>query len=317
VEAARCFEEGVITDPRDADVGAILGWGFAPWTGGPISLIDGVGVAKFVEACDAWPEVRRALRAAAAAARHGRQGRDLLQPLRRQGEGRRADDGRARRLRPRPRRPWRPRRSRPRRAPSSPRPASRPGALTGGGEALRQAARQSGCTEADIVKLTKAERAACAEALGAKNKNGPALYAAIDPDKKAAFDGDCKKDDDWCLYRTGKGPYPGLFALGKKKKIKGWDSGIAAAITCRSLAPNRASSALPSSGGESRKVITSSRAVSSSTVWVMLTLLVEGERSGCACRSPRRVHGSWRATKQSKRSSLRLAKLVVDTPRAP
>ena len=97
------------------------------------------------------------------------------------------------------------------------------GTLTGGGEALRQAARQSGCTEADIVKLTKAEREACAEALGAKNKDGPALYAAIDPDKKAAFDGDCKKDDDWCLYRTGKGPYPGLFALGKKRKIKGWD----------------------------------------------------------------------------------------------
>lgn len=97
------------------------------------------------------------------------------------------------------------------------------GTLTGGGEALRQAARRSGCTEADIVKLTKAERDACAEALGAKHKNGPALYAAIDPDKKAAFDGDCKKDDDWCLYRTGKGPYPGLFALGKKKKIKGWD----------------------------------------------------------------------------------------------
>ncbi|WP_163228371.1 hypothetical protein [Caulobacter rhizosphaerae] len=97
------------------------------------------------------------------------------------------------------------------------------GALTGGGEALRQATRQSGCTEADVVKLTKAERDACAEALGAKHKNGPALYAAIDPDKKAAFDGDCKKDDDWCLYRTGKGPYPGLFALGRKKKVKGWD----------------------------------------------------------------------------------------------
>jgi len=97
------------------------------------------------------------------------------------------------------------------------------GTLTGGGEALRQAARQGGCTEADIVKLTKAERDACAEALGAKHKNGPALYAAIDPDKKAAFDGDCKKDDDWCLYRAGKGPYPGLFALGRKKKIKGWD----------------------------------------------------------------------------------------------
>lgn len=52
LEAARCFEEGVVTDVRDADVGAILGWGFAPWSGGPLSLIDMVGTAAFVEACD-------------------------------------------------------------------------------------------------------------------------------------------------------------------------------------------------------------------------------------------------------------------------
>ena len=52
LEAARCFEEGVVTDVRDADVGAILGWGFAPWAGGPLSLIDMVGTAAFVEACD-------------------------------------------------------------------------------------------------------------------------------------------------------------------------------------------------------------------------------------------------------------------------
>jgi 3-hydroxyacyl-CoA dehydrogenase/enoyl-CoA hydratase/3-hydroxybutyryl-CoA epimerase len=49
---ARCFEEGVITDPRDADVGSILGWGYAPWTGGPASLIDSVGVAAFVATCE-------------------------------------------------------------------------------------------------------------------------------------------------------------------------------------------------------------------------------------------------------------------------
>ncbi len=52
VEAARCFEENVVTDPRDGDVGAILGWGFAPYTGGPLSLIDSVGARKFVEECD-------------------------------------------------------------------------------------------------------------------------------------------------------------------------------------------------------------------------------------------------------------------------
>ena len=52
VEVARCWEEGVIDDPREADLGAILGWGFAPWTGGPISFIDGIGLAKFVETAD-------------------------------------------------------------------------------------------------------------------------------------------------------------------------------------------------------------------------------------------------------------------------
>jgi len=54
LEAARCFEEGVITDPRDADVGAILGWGFAPFTGGPISYIDTVGAARFVAQCETF-----------------------------------------------------------------------------------------------------------------------------------------------------------------------------------------------------------------------------------------------------------------------
>jgi 3-hydroxyacyl-CoA dehydrogenase / enoyl-CoA hydratase / 3-hydroxybutyryl-CoA epimerase len=52
LEAARCFEENVVTDPADADVGALLGWGFAPWTGGPLSYIDMLGTGAFVELCD-------------------------------------------------------------------------------------------------------------------------------------------------------------------------------------------------------------------------------------------------------------------------
>lgn len=52
VEAARCFDEGVVTDPRAADVGAIFGWGFAPWTGGPLSYIETIGIARFVAECD-------------------------------------------------------------------------------------------------------------------------------------------------------------------------------------------------------------------------------------------------------------------------
>jgi 3-hydroxyacyl-CoA dehydrogenase/enoyl-CoA hydratase/3-hydroxybutyryl-CoA epimerase len=54
LEAARCFEEGVITDPRDADVGSILGWGFAPFTGGTVSYIDTMGAKRFVERCEAF-----------------------------------------------------------------------------------------------------------------------------------------------------------------------------------------------------------------------------------------------------------------------
>jgi 3-hydroxyacyl-CoA dehydrogenase/enoyl-CoA hydratase/3-hydroxybutyryl-CoA epimerase len=34
-------------------VGAILGWGFAPYTGGPLSFIDGVGLPAFVAQADA------------------------------------------------------------------------------------------------------------------------------------------------------------------------------------------------------------------------------------------------------------------------
>jgi 3-hydroxyacyl-CoA dehydrogenase/enoyl-CoA hydratase/3-hydroxybutyryl-CoA epimerase len=54
VEVAKCWEEGVIDDPREADVGAILAWGFAPWTGGPITLIDQTGLKEFVAQADAY-----------------------------------------------------------------------------------------------------------------------------------------------------------------------------------------------------------------------------------------------------------------------
>jgi 3-hydroxyacyl-CoA dehydrogenase/enoyl-CoA hydratase/3-hydroxybutyryl-CoA epimerase len=51
LEAARCVADGVIADPRYADVGAILGWGFAPQTGGPLSYIDSLGAKAFVDIC--------------------------------------------------------------------------------------------------------------------------------------------------------------------------------------------------------------------------------------------------------------------------
>jgi 3-hydroxyacyl-CoA dehydrogenase / enoyl-CoA hydratase / 3-hydroxybutyryl-CoA epimerase len=59
IEAARCLFEGIVTDPREADVGSILGFGYAPYTGGAISFIDGMGLKAFVA------------RAKALAAQHG------------------------------------------------------------------------------------------------------------------------------------------------------------------------------------------------------------------------------------------------------
>lgn len=52
LEVVRCMDENVVTAAEDADIGAIFGWGFAPWTGGPISMIDTIGIATFIEECD-------------------------------------------------------------------------------------------------------------------------------------------------------------------------------------------------------------------------------------------------------------------------
>ena len=52
LEAVRALEQGVLTDIREGDVGAILGWGFAPWSGGPFSWLDMVGAAQAVVWCD-------------------------------------------------------------------------------------------------------------------------------------------------------------------------------------------------------------------------------------------------------------------------
>ncbi|MBT8409584.1 MAG: 3-hydroxyacyl-CoA dehydrogenase, partial [Alphaproteobacteria bacterium] len=52
LEAVRALEDGVLMDIREGDVGAILGWGFAPWSGGPFSWLDMIGAARAVEICD-------------------------------------------------------------------------------------------------------------------------------------------------------------------------------------------------------------------------------------------------------------------------
>ena len=52
LEAARCIAENVVVDVREADVGSIIGFGFAPWSGGTLSYIDTMGTAEFVKLAD-------------------------------------------------------------------------------------------------------------------------------------------------------------------------------------------------------------------------------------------------------------------------
>ena len=56
VEAARCFDEGVITSPEDADVGVIMAVGFPAFTGGPCTYMDNYGIEAFVKDADELAE---------------------------------------------------------------------------------------------------------------------------------------------------------------------------------------------------------------------------------------------------------------------
>ena len=94
LEAARVMEEGIVTDPREADVGSILGLRLRALDRRRAVLHrrhrrqdlrqDRQGAAE---------EIRRRVQGAEAAARHGREGRDLLRALRPLRQGRREEGG--------------------------------------------------------------------------------------------------------------------------------------------------------------------------------------------------------------------------------
>ena len=77
LEAVRALEAGVLEDIREGDVGAVLGWGFAPWSGGPFSWLDMIGAPYAVEICDALTKAHGERFAAPA----------LLRDLAEEGEG--------------------------------------------------------------------------------------------------------------------------------------------------------------------------------------------------------------------------------------
>ena len=53
-EAARCFDEGIVRNARDGDIGAIFGIGFPPFIGGPLRYIDKVGAQSVVAQLTQW-----------------------------------------------------------------------------------------------------------------------------------------------------------------------------------------------------------------------------------------------------------------------
>ena len=76
LEAVRALEEGVLTDIREGDVGAILGWGYMPWSGGPFSWLDILGAGqgggdladdRLAARLWTWPALRQLQPSAAAA----------------------------------------------------------------------------------------------------------------------------------------------------------------------------------------------------------------------------------------------------------
>ncbi|MEQ9309425.1 MAG: fatty acid oxidation complex subunit alpha FadJ [Balneolaceae bacterium] len=55
-EAAYCLEEKIIKSPTDGDLGAILGLGFPPFTGGPFRYLDQVGIQHTVDQLNDFTE---------------------------------------------------------------------------------------------------------------------------------------------------------------------------------------------------------------------------------------------------------------------
>ncbi|UOM37261.1 3-hydroxyacyl-CoA dehydrogenase NAD-binding domain-containing protein [Acuticoccus sp. I52.16.1] len=53
LEALRCLEDGILARHIDADIGAVLGWGYPAFRGGPVGHVHTVGPAAFLSRCEA------------------------------------------------------------------------------------------------------------------------------------------------------------------------------------------------------------------------------------------------------------------------
>src|SRR5690606_34566595 len=51
LEAARAWQDGIVTDALEGDISSILGIGFPPFTGGVYSFLDDQDLAEFIGEC--------------------------------------------------------------------------------------------------------------------------------------------------------------------------------------------------------------------------------------------------------------------------
>jgi 3-hydroxyacyl-CoA dehydrogenase/enoyl-CoA hydratase/3-hydroxybutyryl-CoA epimerase/enoyl-CoA isomerase len=59
-EVARCFEEGIIETPAEADMGLIYGLGFPPFRGGALKYADEVGIETLVKQAEKYKHLGEA-----------------------------------------------------------------------------------------------------------------------------------------------------------------------------------------------------------------------------------------------------------------
>lgn len=77
-EAVRCLEEGIISSPRDGDVGAVFGLGFPPFRGGPFRYIDSEGADRIVERLNEMEQrIGERFAAASLLADHAKEGKEF------------------------------------------------------------------------------------------------------------------------------------------------------------------------------------------------------------------------------------------------